>query len=79
MHVLQGSLTEPPVTVRLKGLNASALYEVRVRGKEETFTATGALLMQADIPLPLEDPVKSARENGGSFRSVMLLLKRIRG
>ena len=79
VHVLQGSLTEPPVTVRLKGLNASALYEVRVRGKEETFTATGALLMQADIPLPLEDPVKSARENGGSFRSVMLLLKRIRG
>ena len=78
VNALSFSPAEPPVTVRLKGLDPAAVYEVRVRGKETAFTATGALLMQAEIALPLPDAVQAMRENSGSLRSVMLLLKRVR-
>lgn len=78
VNALSFSPAEPPVTVRLKGLDPAAVYEVCVRGKETAFTATGALLMSAEIALPLPDAVQAMRENSGSLRSVMLLLKRVR-
>ncbi len=78
VNALQYSPAEPPVTVRFKGLEPSAVYEVRLRGSERTFTATGALLMQADIPVPLPDAVQTMRENSGCLRSAMFLLKRVR-
>ena len=76
VNALTFSPSEPPVTIRLKGLAPGALYEVCVGDK--TFTATGALLMGADLALPLPDPVESARKDSGCIRSALFLLRRIR-
>ncbi len=68
----------PLKTVRFKGLNPSAVYEVSQRGKEGAFTASGELLMNGDFPLRDMFDFETVVKNSGCVLSRMYIFKKLK-
>ena len=67
----------PPLyTVRFKGLNPSAVYEVSAVGREESFTAGGDILTEGDFPLKDMIDYEEVQKNSGCLLSRMFLFRK---
>ena len=66
----------PLQTIRFKGLNPSALYEISVRGGDVLFTASGELLMNGDFPLLNMFDFETVSKNSGCVLSRMYIFKK---
>ena len=66
----------PVPVVRFKGLNASALYEVGLRGTDFRFVLSGDLLMNGNIPL--DSVLRLMPRESGSIVSGMFVFRKVR-
>lgn len=66
----------PLVTVRLKGLSETTVYDVTRREGKGSFTAEGDLLMNGDLPLPDLFDRETVFRNSGGLSSRMYILKK---
>ncbi len=66
----------PVPVVRFKGLNASALYEVGLRGTDFRFVLSGDLLMNGNIPL--DSVLRLMPRESGSIVSGMFIFRKVR-
>lgn len=66
----------PLVTVRLKGLSETTVYDVTRRDGKGSFTAEGDLLMNGDLPLPDLFDRETVFRNSGGLSSRMYILKK---
>ena len=66
----------PLVTVRLKGLSETTVYDFTRRDGKGSFTAEGDLLMNGDLPLPDLFDRETVFRNSGGLSSRMYILKK---
>lgn len=76
VNLMERRPCDPVPTVRFKGLNPSAAYEVSACGK--TQVAGGDLLMYGDIPLEGLADSKVADANSGCIMSRMYIIKKVK-
>ena len=76
VNVLEYRPAMPVPTVRFKGLNPAALYEVGLRGTEIRFVLGGDVLMNGDIPLGAL--LQRMPRESGSIVSGMFVIRKAR-
>ena len=78
VNVMENLPFAPFHTVRFKGLNPSAVYEVSAVGKEESFTAGGDLLTGGDFPLKQTYDFAEVSANSGCMASRMYVFRKVK-
>ena len=76
VNVMENLPFAPFHTVRFKGLNPSAVYEVSAVGREESFTAGGDILTEGDFPLKDMIDYEEVQKNSGCLLSRMFLFRK---